>query len=431
MLFFIQEQPFLFYSTFMITIDKEFYRKKIDALNCCIIIPTYNNEQTIANVISDVLTFTSNVIVVNDGATDATPELLKKFDNIHVISYSPNRGKGIALRTGIKYVQEKNYRYAFTIDSDGQHFADDIPVFIDKIEKNPDSLLIGARNLNQENMPKKNTFGNKFSNFWFTLFTNIKLPDTQSGYRLYPIEKMKGLRYFTSKYEFEIEVSVKAAWRNIPVLAVPIKVFYAEGDKRVSHFRPGKDFTRISLLNTYLFFPAMLWYKPIHLIKSLNAKNIKAIIQKNFLDSKESVMKKSLGVAFGVFMGIVPIWGFQFVSALIFAHFMKLNKAIVGLAAQISVPPMIPLLLYASLRTGQLVLGKSMSETVSTEHLTLDTTKQLLHEYLFSGKVLEHLYEYLLGSMLFATIMAIVFGLITYIILKITGNRLLKPVNVE
>jgi glycosyltransferase involved in cell wall biosynthesis len=407
----------------MSIIDKELYREKMNALNCCIIIPTYNNEQTIATIVTDVLTITNNVIVVNDGSTDSTNELLKKIDNIHVISYSPNRGKGIALRTGIKYAQEKNYRYAITIDSDGQHFADDIAVFIDMIEQHPDSLLIGARNLNQENMPKKNTFGNKFSNFWFALFTNIKLPDTQSGYRLYPIEKMKGLRYFTSKYEFEIEVSVKAAWRNIPVLAVPIKVFYAEADKRVSHFRPGKDFTRISLLNTYLFFPAMLWYKPIHLIKSLNAKNLKAIIKKNFLNTNESVIRKATGVAFGVFMGIIPIWGFQFVSALIFAHFLKLNKAIVGLAAQISVPPMIPLLLYASLRTGQLVLGKSMSETVSTEHLTLDTTKQLLYEYFFSGKVLQHLYEYLLGSMIFATILAVILGLIAFVVLKLTAKK--------
>jgi uncharacterized protein (DUF2062 family) len=276
-------------------------------------------------------------------------------------------------------------------------------------------------------MPKKNSFGNKFSNFWFMLFTGINLPDTQSGYRLYPIQKMKGSRYFTSKYEFEIEVSVKAAWRGIPVLPVPIKVFYAEGAKRISHFRPGKDFTRISLLNTYLFFPAMLWYKPIRLIKSLSFRNLNALIQKHLLDSNESVMRKSAGVAFGVFMGIVPIWGFQFVSALVLAHFMKLNKAIVGLAAQISVPPMIPLLLYASLRTGQWLLGKDMSETISTEHLTLETTKQLLHEYLFSGKVLQHLYEYLLGSMVFAVIMALVFGFVAFVSLKLFGKK--APVN--
>lgn len=406
-----------------IIVNYELYRKKIDALNCCVIIPTYNNHQTISKVITDVLKFTNNIIVVNDGATDNTPELLKAFTTIQIISYSPNRGKGIALRTGIKAAQEKNYRYAITIDSDGQHFADDIPVFIDTIEKQPDSLLIGARNLNQENMPKKNTFGNKFSNFWFMLFTGINLPDTQSGYRLYPIQKMKGAHYFTSKYEFEIEVSVKAAWRGISVLPVPIKVFYAEGDKRISHFRPGKDFTRISLLNIYLFIPAMLWYKPIRIVQHMSVSNIKAVIKKYFIDTNESVMRKSLGVAFGVFMGIIPIWGFQFVSALVLAHFMKLNKAIVGLAAQISVPPMIPFLLYGSLRTGQWLLGRDMSETVETDQLTLETTKQLLHEYLFSGKVLQHLYEYLIGSIVFATVMAIAFGFITFILLKLFGSK--------
>jgi uncharacterized protein (DUF2062 family) len=140
-------------------------------------------------------------------------------------------------------------------------------------------------------------------------------------------------------------------------------------------------------------------------------------------------MRKSVGVAFGVFMGIIPIWGFQFVSALIFAHFLKLNKAIVGLAAQISMPPMIPVLLYGSLKTGQWILGREMSDTISTDQLTLDTIKQLIHEYLFSGKVLQHFYEYLLGSMVFATILALVFGSMTYIALKLAGERLLKPAN--
>jgi glycosyltransferase involved in cell wall biosynthesis len=396
-------------------INKEEYRKKIDALNCCVIIPTYNNEQTIANVINDVLTFTSNIIVVNDGATDATAEILKNFNTIQVISYLPNKGKGIALRTGIKFAQEKGYRYAITIDSDGQHFAKDISVFIDKIEQEPDTLLIGARNLNQENMPKKNTFGNKFSNFWFMLFTGIKLPDTQSGYRLYPIQKMKGIRYFTSKYEFEIEVSVKAAWHNIPVKAVPINVFYAEEGKRISHFRPGKDFTRISLLNTYLFFPALLWYKPIRLIKSLTIKNIKIFLSKHFLDTNESVAKKSAAVSFGVFMGIIPIWGYQFVSALLLAHYLKLNKAIVGLAAQISVPPMIPFLFYGSIKTGQLVLGKDMQKSIFD--------KSISNINAIWNAVKEHLFEYIIGSIVFAIVMAILFGAITYLFLKLTEKN--------
>jgi glycosyltransferase involved in cell wall biosynthesis len=396
----------------------DLYKNKMKALNCCVIIPTYNNQQTIAKVIQDVLSYSFDVIVVNDGATDSTSEILKGFENkVTLLSYFPNKGKGMALRTGIRAAQEKGFRYAITIDSDGQHYADDIPAFLDMIEEQPDSLIVGARNLNQENMPKKNTFGNKFSNFWFRFQTGINLPDTQSGFRLYPIGKMKGTFYFTTKYEFEIEVMVKAAWRGVKVLSLPIKVFYAEGDKRITHFRPGKDFTRISVLNTYLTILALLWYKPLRIFKGMTLKNIKAFLHKHFLDEKESVMRKSTGVAFGVFMGIIPIWGYQFISALILAHFFKLNKAIVGLAAQISVPPMIPFIIFGSLKTGQFVLGNDM-ESIFNEEVNS------VSEIWDAMKL--HLVEYLLGSVVFAVVMAVLLGIVTFIILKIIGDKKLK-----
>jgi glycosyltransferase involved in cell wall biosynthesis len=391
--------------------DKDDYQQKIKTLNCCVIIPTYNNEGTLASVIKDVMEFTPNILVVNDGSTDSTAEILKRFPSVEIISYLPNKGKGYALRQGLKRATELGYRYAITIDSDGQHFANDIPLFIYKIIETPDSMLIGARNLRQDNMPKKNTFGNKFSNFWFRFQTNINLPDTQSGYRLYPLQIIKGTKYFTSKYEFEIEVMVKAAWKGINIEAVPIEVYYAEEGKRVSHFRPGKDFTRISILNTYLTFLALIWYKPKHIIKSMTIKNMKNFIKIHFFNEKESVMKKSVEVAFGVFMGIIPIWGYQFVTALILAHFMKMNKAIVGLAANISVPPMIPFLLYGSLKTGQFVLGRDLGDNIFNKTLTLETIKQ-------------QLFEYIIGSMVFAVIMAFLMGLLCFIVLKLIGNKI-------
>ena len=378
------------------------YVEKILALNCCIIIPTYNNQHTLADVINQVLRYTSHVIVVNDGSTDDTASILDTFGNIKVISYPENKGKGIALRKGMAYAQEKGYRYAISIDSDGQHFASDIPLFIHSIEKNPDSLLIGARNLNQKNMPQKNTFANKFSNFWVFVETGLDLPDTQSGYRLYPLEKIKGTRYITSKYEFELEALVKAAWKGIPVRSVPVKVFYAE--KRVSHFRPGKDFTRISILNTYLVLRALLWHRPIKFLSNFTPKNIGAFLKTEFIDSNESIPRKAMAVAFGVFMGIIPIWGYQLMAALILAHFFKLNKIVVAVAANISIPPMIPFLLYGSLKTGQFVLQKDLSDNVINSDITFETIK-------------EHLFEYVVGSCIFAVIMAVLFGGTTFLVL--------------
>jgi len=386
-------------------IDKDLYRKKFDSLGCCIIVPTYNNEATLGEIVKDLLSYTDHIIVVNDGSTDQSVEILNQYPFISVISYQPNRGKGSALRVGLKSASERNYNYAITIDSDGQHFPADLPLFLDQIEKTPGALLVGSRNLDQENMPVKNSFGNKFSNFWFRFETGTRLPDTQSGYRLYPLQKIKGIHLFTKRYEFELEILVKSAWNNISIIPVPIHVYYAPGGKQVSHFRPGTDFFRISLLNTWFVIQTIFWYKPRRLVKKLSREHMKAFLKTHFLDLNESAIKKSLSVAFGVFMGIVPIWGYQFVSALILAHFLKLNKVIVGLAANISIPPMIPLLLYGSLKTGQWILNSDSPEMLFSRHLSLETVKL-------------HLIEYIVGSIVFAIIMAVIFGVMTYLILK-------------
>ena len=115
-------------------------------------------------VISDVLLYCSDVIVVNDGSTDSTLEIIKKFPQIHLVSYPKNRGKGYAMRTGFKYAFKKGFQYGITIDSDGQHYAKDLVTFLDMIEENPNAIIIGARDLNQENMDGKSSFANRFSN---------------------------------------------------------------------------------------------------------------------------------------------------------------------------------------------------------------------------------------------------------------------------
>ena len=240
----------------------------------CVLIPTYNNENTLAAVIDSVLELGSEVIVVNDGSTDRTNAILYSYkDKIKIISYATNRGKGFALKCGFDYAQQRGYKYVLTLDSDGQHFAEDIPLFIDMIEKHPGALLVGNRNLAQDNMPKKNSFANRFSNFWFALQTGKRLPDTQTGFRLYPLEKMGALRPFTSRYEAELEILVRCAWKGIKIVSIPIRVYYAPKEERVSHFRPGVDFLRISLLNTLFTILALFYGYPAKLFRSMRKKN--------------------------------------------------------------------------------------------------------------------------------------------------------------
>jgi glycosyltransferase involved in cell wall biosynthesis len=231
-------------------------------LKCCVIIPTYNNANSLRAVMEDVSQYVEDVIIVNDGSTDKTTDILKSIKSATVISYQPNRGKGYALKQGFKRALALGFRYAITIDSDGQHYGSDIAVFLDKIQQCPDCLIVGSRLLKQENMSGGSAFANNFSNFWYRLQTGINLPDTQSGFRLYPLNKMAGKHFFTSRYEAELEMLVRAAWSGIIVCDVAISVYYPPLEDRVSHFRPFQDFFRISILNTFLTIIAFVYAYP-------------------------------------------------------------------------------------------------------------------------------------------------------------------------
>lgn len=361
-------------------------KERMASLKCVVLIPTYNNAGTIAKVIADVKEYAADIIVVNDGSTDETRNILASIENIKVIDYPNNKGKGYALKLGLHKAYEWGYRYAITIDSDGQHYADDIPKFIEKIEEKPDSLLIGARNLAADNMPSRNTFANKFSNFWYKVETGKTLSDTQSGYRLYPLEKLQNIHFITRRYEFEVEIIVRAAWRGVNVENIPIKVYYPPVEERVSHFRPLQDFTRISILNTVLVLYAFLFYYPWKFVRLLTPTNIKNFINKQVLHSKDSNAKMAAAMGWGVFCGVIPIWGYQMVFAGLSAHFMKLNKVVAMVFSNISIPPMIPFLLYGSVVLGALVLGVENAFTL--DGITFETVAQSLTQYIVGSVAL-------------------------------------------
>lgn len=224
----------------------------------CVIIPTYNNAGTVRQVIDDVLKYCPQIIVVNDGSTDGTSDILKTLPStVTVVKYERNRGKGHALVAGFRKAMKMGFTHAITIDADGQHFADDIPRLIEALDRHKDAIIVGTRNLTEKNMPRQNTFANRFSNFWFRLQTGIDLQDTQSGYRLYTLSQLRGLGLITSRYEAELELLVYAAWAGTRIVSVPVKVYYPPAEERVSHFRPVYDFVRISILNTFLCIAAL------------------------------------------------------------------------------------------------------------------------------------------------------------------------------
>ncbi|MEX2483136.1 MAG: DUF2062 domain-containing protein [Brumimicrobium sp.] len=379
---------------------------KVNNLEYCVVIPTYNNESTLKRVIDGVLDITDHVIIVNDGSTDSTKKILEPYKNITQIHFEKNVGKGYALRKGFEKALEIGYKHAITIDSDGQHYPEDISIFLEYLEKSTvDTIVIGARNMQQEGVPQKSSFGNKFSNFWFWFETGIRLTDTQSGFRLYPIHKMPK-KWFTKKFEFEIESIVRSAWNGIPVVNIPIQIKY-DPEERVSHFRPFKDFSRISVLNTFLVLVAIFYIKPRDFILKFKKKSLREFIIEDVIGSNDSPKVKSTSLALGVFIGIIPIWGLQTIVVLFLAISFRLNKLLAFAGSNISIPPMIPIIVITSLNIGGLV----MNNTVSQEEVSTVVSFK------------NHLLEYIVGSFILAIIAAISVWVLSYFLILKTQRK--------
>lgn len=383
---------------------KACYKEKMNQLKIVVIIPTYNNAKTLLQVINQTKEYSNNIIIVNDGSTDETNQILASITDIEISTFDKNKGKGSALKHGLLLAKSQGFEYAITLDSDGQHFPSDIPLFIDEIEKTPQTILVGERNLNAENMPSKNTFANRFSNFWFRLETGIKLNDTQSGYRLYPLTGLSEMKYYTTKYEFELELLVFAAWRGVPIRNIPINIHYPPEGERVSHFRPLRDFTRISILNTFLVIVTFLWIIPRNFFRKLTWNNIRNYVDKEVIHTQESNTRITLAIMLGVFMGIVPIWGYQMIVAVFLAQLLRLNKVLTLVASNISIPIFMPFLLYGSYVTGCIATKSEIN--VSLTDVSLEGMKTVL-------------YQYLVGSFIFATLCSLFAGLLVRTVLFI------------
>ena len=207
--------------------NQEKQRQLLRDRGICVVIPTYNNGGTIAMVVRETLKEISDVIVVNDGSTDDTSKILNSIEGITIVEYIKNQGKGYALRKGFECALEMGFSYAITLDGDGQHYPSDIALFLKENQKHPGALIIGS------------------------------------------LKKLHGLRLLTSRYEAELELIVFASWHGVEIVPIDIRVYYPPQEQRVSHFRPAKDFARISVLNTVLCFLAVVYGLPLRVFRGM------------------------------------------------------------------------------------------------------------------------------------------------------------------
>ena len=221
----------------------------------CVLIPVYNHKSTVAQVARQALKLNLPVFVVDDGSDDGSYFRVKNIPGVRVLRHNRNLGKGAALMTGFEEALKAGMNWAITLDSDGQHNPMDALSMMKAISEENRPVIVGARTgMTRREVPWTSRFGRKFSNFWVLMSGGPKMSDSQSGFRIYPLPETLNLKIFSRRFQFEVEALVKARWKGIPVVEVPIGVNYHPTGKRISHFRPFVDFVRNSTTFTRLIF---------------------------------------------------------------------------------------------------------------------------------------------------------------------------------
>ena len=391
-------------------LDRSSLEHKMKTLKICVIIPTYNNERTLKTVIDGLLEITKDLIVINNSATDATFRILKTYTEITQIFLTKNKGNGNALRIGFKKAEVLGYDFAVTLKPDGQYYLEDIAVFVNQLEfeTNKNLLLIGSANSDQKTVSGRVSFTDKLSIFLYKLQTGIQLKNTQSGFRLYPLNELNNIKFFTTKSEFEIETIVKAAWRGISVKNVTVNVSI-DPQERATHLKSIKGFLRISLLNTWFILVAFLYIKPRNLIREFRKKGIRRFIKEEILGNNESPLKSAQAMALGVFIGLTPLWGFHTILVLSLAVLFKLNKAISFAFTNVSFPPFVPFTVYAGIMIGNYVLGEPTDYSFADFEENFEFVKSLK--------------TYVVGSFILASVVSVMVGIVAYLLLFLYAKK--------
>jgi glycosyltransferase involved in cell wall biosynthesis len=222
-------------------------------LNPLVVIPVFNNIGTLRSVAEKSLASGFPVLVVNDGCTDGSAGTLDGLDCFR-LDFKRNRGKGAAIKAAARWAGDRGYTHIITLDADGQHHPEDIPVFAGAAAAHPRSLIIGSRDFSDSVIPGISRFGRNFSNFWIWASSGKRVPDSQSGFRVYPCPVLNQLRIRADRYNFEVEIIVRSVWSGIDVRSVDIDVLYTEETRAASHFRRFRDNARISASYLLLLF---------------------------------------------------------------------------------------------------------------------------------------------------------------------------------
>jgi glycosyltransferase involved in cell wall biosynthesis len=214
------------------------------ALAACALVPAFEAAATLGRVLDDLRAALGlPVLVVDDGSTDATSAVAREC-GAEVVRHARNRGKGAALRAGLRHAARQGFAQVVSVDADGQHPASSARLVLEG-SPDPRALVLGVRELARDGAPRSNQFGNDVSNFFLSHFAGRRLRDTQCGLRRYPVVETLDLGANARGYAFEAEVVLRAVAAGLPVVEVPVPVLYGPENLGRSHFHSVRDPARI------------------------------------------------------------------------------------------------------------------------------------------------------------------------------------------
>jgi glycosyltransferase involved in cell wall biosynthesis len=373
-------------------------------------VPVYNNRETVRAIVAGCRSVLENVVVVDDGSSDADIAAMLSELDVTVLKHERNLGKGKAILTASKYIEDQGGTHMITIDADGQHNPMDIEKFIPLLDDEKPAIIVGSRDFDTENVPSRSRFGRRFANFWLRVETGLYVDDCQSGFRAYPVRYLNRIKFRGSHYDFEAEVLAKAAWAGLSLKTIGIDVFYPEVGKRVSSFRPFLDNLRISHTHAMLICRRLLPFGHEKLVKQqkfeLNILRQPGKFLKMLLKENATPGGLAMAAAVGIFLAVLPLLFVHTFVILYVAARLNLNKIVAVNVQHICAPPFVPALCIEVgyyMRHGQWLTDVSFEVVFSQFHARL--------------------LEWLLGSLIIAPIGAVLMGTVIFFSATLIRNR--------
>ena len=369
------------------------------------LLPTFDNAAHLRGVLEDVASLGRPVMVVDDGCTDSTQAVLDGFaaDRPTVelirILHETNLGKAAALKTGFAAARQRGYTHALSMDTDGQHRAQDAAKLLAASAAEPWALVIGKRDVDDPSYPSASRWGRLFSNLAIQLASGRRVADSQCGLRVYPLGLVEAVRCRAGRYGYEAEIITRSGWADCPLVEAPIATIYPPGDERVSHFRPIRDTAHGLGLHGRLLLRALwpwphtkwpgkealgqpratgprwkralAWFDPRDLIEQVRRDRV-------------GQMSVAAGLGIGGLVANLPVYPLQTVTSMYLAKRLHVHPLSAVLGSQIAFPPLNVLLIFSGVYIGHCLLWgspPSFTDFSQTDWSSFAQVSGLMHEY--------------------------------------------------